>query len=71
MENNIAEMSMNDLRSFVLGIVDERLAEVSDPDHGLELREDLVERLLRQREAVNRGERGIPAEQVYKELGLE
>ena len=70
MENTVSEMTLSDLRKFVLDVVDERLLETGDSDQGLEMRDEVRELLLRQSEATKRGERGIPAAQVYKELGL-
>ena len=55
METNVSEMSLSDLRKFVLGVVDERLSEVSDPDHGLELRDDFREMLIQQSKDFNEG----------------
>jgi hypothetical protein len=53
-------------------IVDQRLVELfGDPDEGLELREDLVERLREQQKRVAAGELGIPFDEVQRRLGLE
>lgn len=42
----------------------------SDPDRDLIIRDDIRERLLRQKEEVASGERGKPLEIVIDELGL-
>lgn len=42
-----------------------------DPDEGLPIRKTIRERLLRQKEAVAKGERGEPFEEVIRRLGLE
>ena len=42
-----------------------------DPDQGLVMREDVRERLLRQRQLVASGERGQSLEDVMQELELE
>ena len=41
-----------------------------DPDAGLELRDSVRERLLRQREEVSRGERGQSLDDIIESLGL-
>lgn len=64
-------MSISALRELISDVVEEKLAKYTDPDHGLELREDFVERLITQKEKFDAGEEtGISAEQVYSELGL-
>ncbi len=53
-------------------IIEEKLLELlGDPDEGLPIRETIRERLLRQKEAVAKGERGEPFEEVIRRLGLE
>jgi len=47
-----------------------KLELLGDPDEGLPLRETIRNRLLRQKEAVARGERGEPFEEVVQRLGL-
>lgn len=65
-------MTVSELRELIADVVHEELAAITDPDHGLELREDFVERLVAQQKSFDSGEElGIPAEQVYRELGLE
>jgi hypothetical protein len=65
-------MSVSELRELISDVVEEKLAKYSDPDHGLELREDFVEKLREQQERFERGEEKlIPAEDLYRELGLE
>jgi hypothetical protein len=44
---------------------------LGDPDEGLSLRKSVRERLLRQKRAVAEGERGVPLEEVVRQLGLE
>jgi len=41
-----------------------------DPDKGLELKPHIKAKLRSSMAAVRRGERGIPAKEVAKELGL-
>ncbi len=65
-------MTVSELRTLISDVVHEELAALTDPDFGLELREDFVERLTAQRKRFDAGEEpGVPADQVYRELGLE
>lgn len=43
---------------------------IEDPDQGLRIRKPLQDRLLRQKTAVERGERGDPFKAVAKRLGI-
>jgi len=59
MEKTVAEMTTRELREMMEDLVEEKLVELfGDPDQGLELRDSLRERLLRQRRDVEAGERG-------------
>ncbi|MGH9947246.1 MAG: hypothetical protein ACRD6X_08615 [Pyrinomonadaceae bacterium] len=72
METTVSQMSVGELRKLISDVVEEKLAQYADPDAGLEPRDEIKELLIRQRESFNSGEdRGVPAEQVYRELGLE
>jgi hypothetical protein len=60
-------MTVTELRELISSVIDEKLAElVSD----LEINDDLRERLLIQRQRVDNGDRGLPMEDVLKDLGL-
>jgi len=51
--------------------VDRRLQELlRDPDEGLELREEVVQRLKEQQKDMAAGDRGQPLDEVAKKLGL-
>jgi hypothetical protein len=51
--------------------VEQKLKEIfGDPDEGLELRADVRDRLLRQKKAVAKGERGEALDEVVKRLGI-
>lgn len=71
METNVSEMSLSDLRKFVLGVVDERLLEVSDPDHGLELRDDFREMLIQRSKDFNEGKLATVSLDVLADLGID
>ncbi len=60
------------LESVVEATVEEKLLEIlGDPDDGLDLRVAVRDRLIRQREAVVKGQYGQPMEDLARELGLE
>lgn len=60
------------LETVVEATVEQKLIEMfGDPDQGLVMREDVRERLLRQRQLVASGERGQSLEDVMQELELE
>ena len=65
-------MSKDELREMSEATLEQKLLELlGDPDEGLEIRESVRERLLRQQKAVAAGERGEPFEDVVHRLGLE
>jgi len=65
-------MTKEELREMIETIIEEKLLELfGDPDEGLPIRKTIRERLLRQKEAVAKGERGEPFEEVIRRLGLE
>ena len=67
----VKELSVEQLIALIQEAVEEKLQEIlGDPDRGLELKEDIKERLKQSLSAVERGERGIPISQVVKETGL-
>ncbi len=65
------QMSKSELRSLLEEVVEEKLQDfLGDPDVGLELRPEVVQRLLQQKAKVDAGERGIPMTEVVSRLGL-
>jgi hypothetical protein len=75
-ENTIVQMTQDEFKEMLEGVVEEtverKLLEIlGDPDEGLEIRSEVRQRLLRQRQEVMGGERGRPVEEVVRELGLE
>lgn len=71
MENTVSQMSVSQLRELISEVVEEKFAKYADPDHGLELRDEVVERLQRQSEAVKRGERGIGLDELLAKLNID
>lgn len=67
----VAEMTAGEFKRLVGLAVEEKLIELlGDPDEGLVLRESLRKRLLRQKRAVAKGERGELLEDVVRRLKL-
>ena len=67
----VAEMTADELKQLVGLAVEQKLIELlGDPDEGLVLRESVRKRLLRQKRAVAKGERGALLEDVVRRLKL-
>lgn len=72
MAETVGEMTKEELREMLDVVVEQKLIELlGDPDEGLEIREELRERLLQQMREVSRGERGQPLKDVSRDLGIE
>ena len=72
MTDTVAQMTKEELRELIEAAVEQKFLELfGDPDEGLDIRESLRERLLRQKQAVTTGERGEPLDDVMRELGLD
>ena len=68
----VAQMTKDELREMIEFTIEQKLIELlGDPDEGLPVRKTIHDRLMRQKEAVARGERGEPFEEVIRRLGLE
>jgi vacuolar-type H+-ATPase subunit E/Vma4 len=60
------------ISNAVESAVEQKLLEIlGDPDEGLTIRKQVVDRLARQKKAVARGERGRSLDEVARELGLQ
>ena len=71
MAKTVADMTATELRQLVSSAVEEKLMQLlGDPDEGLVLRENVRKRLLRQKRAVAKGERGESLEAVVRRLKL-
>ncbi|MFN2292175.1 MAG: hypothetical protein ACK2UC_13365 [Anaerolineae bacterium] len=73
--DKVAQMTQSELRDLLETVVEttveRKLLEIlGDPDEGLELREAVKARLLRQRKAVASGDYGQPLEDIVTDLGL-
>ena len=68
----VGDMTVKQLKELIHEAVEEKLEQIlGDPDWGLELREDVRERLRRSLEGVEKGEKGIRGQEVASRLGLE
>jgi len=68
----VKDLSIEELRLLVQDAVEQALLELlEDPDRGLELRGEIRDKLSRSLVAVASGQRGLPAADVAKELGLD
>lgn len=68
----VSQMTKEELRRMIDEFLEQKLIELfGDPDEGLELSDDIRESLIRQREAVARGELGRSLEDVAKEPGID
>ena len=67
----VAAMTARELRELVGSAVEEKIVEIlGEPDSGLVLRESVRKRLLRQKRAVARGERGESLDTAVRCLNL-
>ena len=68
----VKELTVEQFKDLVQEAIEEKLEEiVGDPDLGLELREEIKERLRNSLTARQRGEKGIPIEEVATQSGLD
>ena len=71
MAKTIANMTSEELRELVGSVVEEKLVQVlGDPDAGLVLRENVRKRLMQQKRAVAKGERGESLDAVMRKFKL-
>ena len=69
MARTVAEMTGEELRELVGAAVEQKIVELlGDPDAGFVLRKNVRKRLLRQKRAVAKGERGELLETVIRRL---
>lgn len=72
MAATVSRMTKRELQEMIESAVERKLLELlGDPDRGEQIRATVRKRLLRQKRAVARGERGEPLEAVARRLGLE
>ena len=64
----VADLTIAEFRALVREIVAEVVEELVDPDEGLEVRPEFIEEMERR---LASDEPTIPAEEVYRRLGLD
>jgi len=68
----LIEIEKEELKTLIENAIEEKLIELfGDPDEGLKIKDTFRKRLLKQREKVIAGERGLSLEKVTKDLGFE
>lgn len=71
MTTKVAQMTSDELKEMIGTVVEQKLIELfGDPDEGLVMTKTLRQRLLRQKKAVAKGERGELLDDVITRLGL-
>jgi hypothetical protein len=71
MAATVSQMTQDELKEMMATLIEQKLVElIGDPDEGLRIRRSLSNRLLRQKKAVARGQRGEPLGDVAQRLGL-
>ncbi len=71
MATSLNEMTKEELIQLIETVIDRKLLEVFDVDDEVELKPDVRERLIRQRAAVERGERGASFDDIVQQLDLD
>jgi hypothetical protein len=70
MNTKVSQMTVDELREVIGAVVEEKLRALFDDEDNLELTDELRERLFRQKQEVENGERGEAFEDVTSRLGL-
>lgn len=69
--SRVGNLTLGEFREMMTDIIDKRLAEWIDPDAGLELRPEVVERIARQRADFAAGKRGKSLEEIASKYNVE
>lgn len=68
----VAEMTKEKLQDLIGAVVEEKLQQLfADPDEGLEIHDELRDRLLRHQKSISTGESGKSLDDVMTQLGLD
>jgi len=68
----VKELSVEQFKGLIQEAIEEKLEElVGDPDLGLELREEIKERLRSSLAARQNGQKGVPLDEVARQAGLD
>ena len=70
--SNVADLTIDEFRNLIKEVVTQTILEIfGDPDEGLELREEIKERLHRSLTATQMRKETQPAQDVAAKLGLD
>ena len=68
----VKDLTVDELKELIQQTVEQTIAEMlSDPDEGLQLRDEVKKRLKESQARERRGEQGIPVAAVAKKLNLD
>jgi hypothetical protein len=71
MASTVIQVSKQELTQLISTTIEQKLVELfGDPDDGLPMKENIRQRLLRQKRAVAKGDRGVELSSIRKRLGL-
>ena len=71
MSSTVVQVSKQELTKIISNVVEQKLVELfGDLDYGLTMKQNLRKRLLRQKRAVEKGDRGIDLPSIRKHLDL-
>lgn len=71
MPATVAQMTKDELKSFIEMTIESKLRDIlSDPDEGLEFKKPVLNRLLKQKERVAKGELGRSFDDAISSLKL-
>lgn len=69
MEMTVSQMTVDELRTLIADVVEEKLSELIAEDSDLDINDELRARLVAQMLRVREGERGVPMAKVMQDLG--
>lgn len=71
-QTKVADLTVDELKSLIQEAVMQTITDIlQDPDEGLELREDITNKLRRSLAAAQTGTQGTPMATIAARLGLE
>lgn len=71
MSGTVVQVSKQELTRIISNVVEQKLVELfGDPDDGFTMKQNLRKRLVRQKRAVEKGERGTDLSSIRKRLSL-
>ena len=69
--STLAQMTKKEFTKILSNVVEQKLIELyGDPDEGLIIKDRLRKRLVQQKKATSKGDRGVDLSSAMKQLGL-